>query len=179
MPELLLGSGSNHARKVGLKGAGDFDRDDLLTLDFNKDHEPDVVWDLNDIPLPFPEKYFDTVNAFDVLEHVGKQGDWRFFFDQWSDIWRILKPDGVFCGLSPHPKSDWVFADPGHTRVLSPEMLIYLHQPSYTQQVGKTAMTDYRFIYKADFEPVHIKVHEDGQFSWILRAVKPSRIEER
>lgn len=174
MPELLLGAGSNHDRKIGVPNSGPWQ--DLVTLDFNEHHKPDILWDLNNLPLPFEDNTFDSVSAFDVMEHIGKQGDWRFFFDQYSDIWRILKFGGVFCGVSPHPESPWCFGDPGHTRVISPQNLIFLNQIEY-RQVGKTPMTDYRFWYKADFDLIHAGIHEDKQFSWILRAVKPSRID--
>ena len=65
--------------------------------------------------------------------------------------------------------------DPGHTRVMGPEMLIYLDQRQY-DQVGKSPMTDYRFCYSADFEVEHDRVDIDRNFEWIMRAVKPSRI---
>jgi len=32
-----------------------------------------------------------------VLEHIAAQGDFEHFFQQFSDFWRILKPDGLFC----------------------------------------------------------------------------------
>lgn len=175
MKELLLGAGSNRLRKVGPQGKDDWEG--LVTLDMNPAHGPDVIWDLSKLPLPFESGTFDSVSAFDVMEHIGQQGDWQFFFDQWSDIWRILKPGGLFYGLSPHPTSPWAWGDPGHTRVLSPECLIFLQQPQY-EQVGKTAMTDYRFCYRADFDIEYSNVGEDKQFAWVLRAVKPSRVKE-
>lgn len=171
MADLLLGAGRNRERKLSPDGKP---WTDLVTLDFNLDHSPDVIWDLSNIPLPFEDNSFDSVSAFDVMEHIGQQGDWRFFFAQWSDIWRILKPGGHFCGISPHWTSPWSWGDPGHTRIVGPECLIFLSQPSYAQ-VGQTAMTDYRFVYKADFDVTHAEVKQ-GSFSYILRAVKPSRI---
>ncbi len=69
--------------------------------------------------------------------------------------------------------------DPGHVRAIGPEMLTFLVQPEYTRQVGISPMTDYRFIYKADFDVFHAHVDEaTKQFYYILRAVKPSRIAE-
>lgn len=172
--ELLIGCGSRHDKQIALPGESR-EWDHLVTLDINPDHKPDVVWDLNERPLPFEDNTFDSIRAFEVMEHLGQQGDFRSFFAEWSEWWRILKPDGVFIGTSPHWSSAWCWSDPGHTRAYGPELLTFLIQPQYTKQVGKTPMSDYRFVYKADFEPLHSEV-KDGQFTYIFKAVKPSRI---
>lgn len=145
----------------------------LTTLDHNKDHKPDVVWDLNDTSLPFDDDTFDEIHAYEVLEHLGAQGDWKFFFAQWSDFWRILKPGGVFIGTCPAWNSPWAFGDPSHTRIISAESLIFLSQPAY-EQVGQTPMSDFRFFYRADFDIIHS--HTAERFEFVLQAVKPSRV---
>ena len=173
MPELLLGAGSNHNKRLAWDGKREWT--DLVTLDFNADHNPDVVHDLNVVPLPFEDNTFDEIHAYEVMEHLGRQGDWAFFFAQWSDLWRIMKPGAKFFGTSPAFKSIWAWGAPGHTRSVQAENFVFLHQPSYTGQVGKTPMTDYRFCYEADFEPIEFHTGVDT-FSYVLEAVKPSRI---
>jgi len=171
--ELLLGAGSNHEKKIALPDFPDWK--ELVTLDFNKDHKPDVVHDLNRLPYPFKDDTFDEVHAYEVMEHLSQQGSFRFFFKQWSEIWRIMKPNGFFCGTSPMWNSPWAWGDPGHTRVISAQCLTFLSQPQYAMQVGKTPMTDYRFVYKADFEPLHLE--EKGEtFIYVMQAIKPARI---
>jgi hypothetical protein len=73
------------------------------------------------------------------------------FFEEWSEWYRMLKPDGVLCGISPRWDSAWAWGDPGHTRIVGPECMTYLNQEEYTNQVGKSPMTDYRFVWKGDF----------------------------
>ena len=170
--ELLLGAGSSREKKVSLPESPDWNK--LVTLDINEDHAPDVVHDLTKFPYPFEDDTFDEVHAYEVLEHTGRQGDYEFFFKQWEELWRILKPDGFFCGTCPDLTSRWVWGDPGHTRVIAPESFIFLNQPQYEMQVGKTPMTDYRFIYKADFEPLHLETQGET-FVFVLKAMKPSR----
>jgi SAM-dependent methyltransferase len=136
---------------------------------------PDVVHDLTRLPLPFADNTFQEIHAYEVLEHTGAQGDWRFFFNQWMDFWRILKPGGQFFGHSPEWNSDWAWGDPGHTRVITQNSFGFLMQTEYTSQIGVTCMTDYRSFYKADFDVRHID-HRDGKFFFMLEAVKPSRI---
>jgi Methyltransferase domain len=170
--ELLIGCGSQRNKLLNNPDRPDWT--ELVTLDINERHKPDVVHDLNQMPWPFADGIFDEVHGYEVMEHLGKQGDYRSFFDNWSEIWRILKPDGVFVGSSPDEKSTWLWGDPGHTRVISPASLTFLSQEQYDIQVGNTPMTDYRFCYKADFEPAFFDVKGDT-FVYVMRAIKPSR----
>jgi SAM-dependent methyltransferase len=172
--ELLAGCGSSRDMRFYLPGCDGWTN--LVTLDFNDRHKPDVVHDLNVLPYPFADDTFDQIHIYEVMEHLGQQGDFKTFFAQWSEFWRILKPGGHLVGTSPGEASPWAWGDPGHTRIIGQECLAYLDQAEYTKQVGKTAMTDYRFCYAADFEVVHSEViAESQQHVYALAAIKPSR----
>jgi SAM-dependent methyltransferase len=122
--------------------------------------------------LPFDDNEFDEVHAYSVLEHCGTQGDFRFFFAQFEDFWRILKPNGLFIGIVPAWNGEWAWADPGHRRVITRESLIFLDQREY-KQVGKTAMCDYRWCYKGDFRSIDMQFSSDGMnFMFVLQAKK-------
>lgn len=170
--ELLLGCGSSRVKKLVYGGRAEWSA--LTTLDHEPRHKPDVVWDLNDTELPFDDDTFDEVHAYECLEHCGRQGDAKFFFAQFSDFWRILKDGGLFFATVPAPGSDWVWGDPSHTRMIHPASLTFLTQPNYAQ-VGATPMSDFRSIYRADFDLVHSAIDGDC-FAFVLRAVKPSRV---
>jgi len=171
--ELLAGAGSSRDKKIIINGRNEWNN--LVTLDINADHKPDVVWNLEDLPLPFAADEFDEIHAYEVLEHTGQQGDYKFFFAQFSELWRILKPSGFLIGTCPSLNSPWAWGDPSHKRIVQPENFVFLDQREYVKQVGITAMSDFRYIYKADFERVYLS-DENGAFTFVLKAIKPSRI---
>lgn len=174
MKQLLLGCGHRRARLIRPTHTAD-SWDELFTLDIDPTCGADLVWDLDSPePLPFEDNTFDEIHAYEVLEHIGKQGDWRGFFREFSEYWRILAPGGYLAGSFPAPGSEWVWADPGHTRSLSPNTFTFLSQAEYTKQANVTPMTDYRHVYKADFEIAHIEENE-GTLYFALVAIKPSR----
>lgn len=168
--ELLLGCGSRRDKDVTFEQISK-DWSNLVTLDLIADHKPDVVHDLNTLPYPFADNEFDEIHAYEVLEHLGRQGDWRFFFDQFSEMWRILKPGGYLVGSCPMWDQEWAWGDPGHTRLITPKMLGFLEQRFYGVEVGKTSASDYRSVYKADFEILGIK-ERGPQFFFVLQAKK-------
>ena len=169
--ELLVGCGNNWNKKVTIPDIPKEWSGELVTLDWDESCEPHVVHDLNQLPYPFGDDLFDEIHAYEVLEHCGTQGDYRFFFNQFSEFWRILKPGGYFIGSCPNWDGPWAWGDPGHTRIISQESLLFLSQKQYEIQVGDTAMTDYRFCYEADFELV-TRGEEDLSWAFVMRAIK-------
>lgn len=174
MRTLLLGCGPEGRRTRRLTCGGSDEWGDLVTLDMNAEHNPDIVWDLNTLPLPFESDSFDEVHAYHVLEHFGAQGDWRAFFAFFAEAWRILKTGGSFAGITPSVASVWAWADPGHTRVVTLDTLVFLSQRAYVLARGKSQMTDYRAWYQADFD-LRFNQTDGEENLFILQAVKPSR----
>ena len=169
MRELLLGCGARVGKLVSINGSHAFE--DVTRLDHNPAVKPDVLWDLNDPSLPFDDDAFDEIHAYDVLEHVGQQGDWRFFFRQFDSFWRVLKPGGYFMAVCPKADGIWAWGDPGHTRVITPQSLSFLHRPLY----GSPPMTDYRSAFVSDWEIIYMRDFDAERHAFVLQAVKPAR----
>ncbi len=186
--ELLLGCGRSRERRIFINGRRGWSQ--LTTLDWNADHRPDVVHDLEVLPYPFEDDSFAEVHAYEVLEHLGQQGDFGTFFAQFSEFWRILKPGGFLAATCPSYRSMWAWGDPSHRRVITSGSLVFLNQAQYRSQIDgvpgpKTAMSDFRFCYRADFEvpmtrgadgQIHpFVIENDENLTFVLQAVKPSR----
>lgn len=174
--ELLLGCGAKRDKLIAPPDHKEWEG--LVTLDVEARHDPDVVWDLNQTPWPFEDDSADEIHAYEVLEHLGQQGDAKAFFAHFWEMWRILKPGGLVIATVPSWKSMWAFGDPGHRRVINGGSLIFLNQEEYHNQVGVTAMCDYRNTWRGDFVKVSEKELEH-QYCFVLEAVKPARLERR
>ncbi len=167
--ELLIGCG--HSRRKCIPTVNGPTFQNLVTLDMTPEVKPDVVHNLEQLPLPFKASSFDEIHAYEVLEHVGRQGDWRFFFAQFDEFARILKPGGLLVASSPSVSSPWVWGDPGHTRFMGQQVYTFLFRAEYERQVGKTSMTDYRPYFTSDWQPVGIS-DKDNTFLVIIRNLK-------
>ena len=169
--ELLIGAGNSKEKKLQFESIPKEFSKDLITLDIDDHSNPDVLHDLNQIPYPFDDNMFDEIHAYEVLEHCGSQGDYRFFFNQFEEFHRILKPGGWFIGSCPNWDSPWAWADPGHRRIIAPHSLVFLSQKEYEEQIGKTPMADYRFCYEGDFE-IFLTQEFPHMWGFALRAIK-------
>lgn len=168
--ELLIGCGNRRQKAVRCSEMGE-KFENVVTLDIDPNCGADMAHDLNVLPYPFADNEFDEIHCYDVLEHCGTQGDWRFFFAQFSEFYRILKPGGFFCATVPMWDSHWAWADPGHTRVITRHTLAFLSQGHYREEVGVTASSDYRSVWKGDFEGIGYQESEH-QLGFILKALK-------
>lgn len=149
MRSLLAGCGNSRDKRLSLNGSAEWG--ELVTLDIDPACKPDVLHDLNRLPYPLADAEFDEVHLYEVLEHCGTQGDWRFFFDQFAEFNRILKEGGRVYLTVPAMASPWLWGDPGHTRALPEHAFHFLAQKHYAQ-VGATPCTDYRPWWKGNFE---------------------------
>lgn len=170
MPELLIGCGNSRIKKLGV----DREWKDLVTLDHDPNCGADIAHDLDHVPWPLGEDTFDEVHAYEVLEHLGSQGDFHAFFAHFSEIYRVLKPGGMLLATVPAWDDVWAWSDPSHRRIITRESLVFLDREQYAKQVGVTAMTDFRWLWHGDFEPIAATT-ENGCFKFALKAHKPVR----
>lgn len=190
---LMLGAGhSKVERRLIVPGSAPEEKTDWVTLDFNQDADPDILYDLDNLekedPLfhgerngrirdtldpwgsPIDDGIFDEIHAYEVLEHFGRQGDFLGFFASFREFWRILKPHGWFIGSCPTVGSGWEWGDPGHTRVISNKTLSFLTHVPY-DNMGTTMASDYRkYVDPYWWELVHSdSTTQPGHYYFALR----------
>ncbi len=113
-------------------------------------------------PIPFEDCYFDSVSAYDFLEHVPRTAivgnETRFpFIDLMNEVWRVLKNGGHFYASTPAYPHPAAFQDPTHVNIITRQTHIYFTAP---QTLGRM----YGFI--GNFECIRSVPVRGGEFEY-------------
>jgi predicted SAM-dependent methyltransferase len=104
----------------------------FVNIDNRKEVKPDKLCDVLK-GLPYDDNSVDSVVANDFLEHIpiGKT------IAVVTDIWRVLKPDGIFRSLTPDAqKGQGAFQDPTHVSFWVKNSWLYYSHPAYRNLYG-------------------------------------------
>lgn len=141
--------------------------------DLRANQENNVLYaDLLDGHLPFEDNTFDYVTAYELLEHIQRvstvNGETRFPFIQlMNEIFRVLKPNGIFFCMQPCYPWKEVFQDPTHVNIMSEDTIyLYFCEPAWARIYGYTGsfnMLDdgwvrskyFSFLKKSHDLPIH------------------------
>lgn len=99
----------------------------VLGVDIAEQDNKNVsVADLVLYEIPYNPSQFDYVTAYDFLEHIPRiiyaDGKVKYpFVDLMSDIYRVLKPGGLFLSSTPCIPYPAAFQDPTHVNYITPE----------------------------------------------------------
>ena len=177
MSELLLGCGFSRQKLLANRGEN-LEWKDLVTLDYNEKCNPDLLCNLDLYPTYVKERchwnaygrtengkrcldatgkitdnFFVEVHAYEVLEHLGTQGDAAAFFNCFANIHRVLVPGGFLFATVPSRHSPWAWGDPSHRRLIQQESLVFLSQKRVTANRARgTQMSDFSELWSLDFD---------------------------
>lgn len=94
-----LDVGSGHHKQPGFLG---MDRRSLPEVDF--------VWNIENLPWPFPDDSVDRMLLSHILEHVSPSKTIGVF----DEMWRVTKAEGQAMIVVPHGQSYGMLQDPTH-----------------------------------------------------------------
>jgi SAM-dependent methyltransferase len=129
------------------------------------------ICDLTIEQIPYEDNTFDYVTAFDFLEHIPRilyRGDVCInpFINVMSEIWRVLKPGGLFNAQTPAFPNPETFQDPTHVNFITEKTYVYF--------AGEHLNLGQSYGFKGKFKlmeqfwhPVH-----SAHLIWLMKAVK-------
>ena len=114
-----------------------FNADTVYGADLRGNTSKNVFYaDLSSGLLPFENEMFDYVTAYDVLEHIQRvvlvNGETIFpFISLINEIFRVLKPGGMFFCIQPCFPAKQAFQDPTHVNIMTEDTLyLYFCEPA-------------------------------------------------
>jgi SAM-dependent methyltransferase len=132
---LELGCGIHHKNPFNARESYGIDIREDLDLNIYKA-------DLAIEAIPFPDNHFDFVVAEHFIEHIPRliySPNHRFpFIELMSEIWRVLKPKGLFYAITPAYPHVEAFQDPTHVNIITERTFpaYFCYAVPWAQQYG-------------------------------------------
>lgn len=124
--QVALSEGERLAVDIGCgdKPRNPFNAERLIGLDVVTDQEGVYPCVIGYEPLPLADSSVTYISAFDFIEHLPRTAVVNGhlinpFIDTMSEIWRVLKPGGLFFAQTPAYPSMAAFVDPTHVNVIT------------------------------------------------------------
>ena len=103
-----------------------FNMDEVYGIDIREDIDLNIAQaDLAIETIPFENNFFDSVSAFDFIEHIPRvvyiPGRRYCFVELMNQIYRVLKPGGLFYSHTPAFPAGPAWRDPTHVNIITEE----------------------------------------------------------
>lgn len=110
----------------GVNPRNPFNAKSIYGIDIRENEAMGIKYaDLNVEAIPFEDSKFDYITAYDFLEHVPRilyAPNRRFpFIELMNEVYRTLKPGGIFFSHTPIYPFSPTFRDPTHVNFLTGE----------------------------------------------------------
>lgn len=110
----------------GTRPKNPFNADELFGVDVRDDLEANVKKaDLVVEPIPYEDASFEYLTAYDFIEHIPRiiysPTRRNAFIEFMNEVYRVLKPGGLFLSLTPAYPHAVAFRDPTHVNFITDE----------------------------------------------------------
>lgn len=148
-----------------------FNADTVLGVDLQGD-TANIKCKVGFEPIPLETSSVDFVTGYDFIEHVPRfvlKGDefMNPFIEAMNEIYRILKPNGVFYARTPFYPHPEAFQDPTHVNIITTMTITYFNgemKDGYGNEFGKM------YGFNGKFNGT--QTEESAWLIWHLHAVK-------
>jgi len=141
---------------------------DLETNQFNY-RKCNLIYDV----LPFPESSFESVSAYDFLQIVPRNAIINDtgvfpFIHVMNEIYRVLKPGGIFYAITPGYPRNEAFVDPTSVNFVTKKTHTYFLGPKY-----KARMYGFQGKFKIVRKVKWIKLTQETRNDrWFIKVLK-------
>lgn len=113
-----------------------FNAEVVFGIDIRDDIEARIYnADLAIEPIPFEDEFFDSVSAFDFIEHIPRiiynPGRRFCFVELMNEIYRVLKPGGLLYSFTPAFPAPAAWRDPTHVNIITAETFPFYFDDKY------------------------------------------------
>ena len=165
---LDIGCNSNPRNPFNASKLYGVDIIDLETNQFNY-HKCNLIYDV----LPFSDSSFESVSAYDFLQIVPRNaiinGTGVFpFIHVMNEIYRVLKPGGIFYAITPGYPRNEAFVDPTSVNFITKKTHTYFLSPKY-----KARMYGFKGKFKIVRKVKWIKLTQETKNDrWLIKVLK-------
>ncbi len=148
-------------------GSGQNPREGYINVD--KFGSPDVRWDLEQFPWPWPGDSADEVVLHHVLEHLGQAPG--VLFGIMRELYRVCRHGANVHITVPHPRHDEFLSDPTHVRPFTPDSFaLYSKDLNRLWQQNQCANSPLALYLDVDFVIAALQFDLDPRWQARLRA---------
>ena len=146
--------------------------EEVYGIDFTQNIDKRIyAADLAMEPIPFDDNFFTGLSAYDLIEHIPRIAyvpERRFcFVELMNEIYRVLRPEGVFYSFTPAFPSSAAFRDPTHVNIITEETF-----PLYFDDKSRLASM---YGFKGFFKIEEQKWHTNNEhLITIMRKIVPT-----
>jgi SAM-dependent methyltransferase len=120
----------------GPKPSNPYKADEIFGVDIRDDLGDNIsAADLVLSDIPFDNDSFDYVTAFHFIEHVPRviyvPQRRNPFVELMNEIYRVLKPRGIFLSVTPAYPHTAAFQDPTHVNIITEETFLKYFDDTY------------------------------------------------